>query len=136
MPDPLYTDPRSGLRALLERDIEAPAGETLTFGTWPSTDLPEKLVYVAIEQVDGGIEGLDAFYIMSVDVFAETTSTARSVAQAIQSYLLGYPGGIRVAGQGYFHPDRVTCPQTPRDEEWEDENIRRQSAQYGISTRR
>lgn len=134
--DPLFTDARAGLRALLERDISAPTGHTLTVGAWPSTNLADKLIYVAVEEIDGDASYTRADYLLSVDVFAPSRALARSVSQAIQRYLLGYPGGVRITEGGFFQPDEVFCTQTPRPGDWEDDSIRRQSAQYSISARR
>lgn len=135
MADSLFTDPQVGLRALLERDIEAPPGRSLNFGDWPGPGLSDQLIYVAVEEVVGSAVYTRADYIVSVDVFAPTRALARSVSQAIRDYLLGYPGGVRIAEEGYFQPDDVSCTQTPRPGDWEDTNIRRQSAQYSFSAR-
>lgn len=136
MNQPLFVDPVVGLKHLLDARLPDLVEGTVNVGDWPGPGLRDSLTYVAIELVDGEASYTRGDYLVSVDVFGPSRARARSVAQAIQGLLLGYPGGVAVPEGGWFQPDEVSCTQFPRREDWEDDAIRRQSAMYSISARR
>lgn len=132
-----HQDPVAGFRALLlaQTDSEiGPLGEE-NVGGWPDQGLLEKLDYVSVDLIDGDQNYFEQTAYLQVDVFSATRAKAKSLSAAISMLVVGYPEGVPLEGR-VFQIDRGVCISSPRNAEWEDTKIRRQSARYEISVRR
>jgi len=90
-----------------------------------------------IDQVPGGASNaLEGDFVLDIEVFSPSYSTAESVAFAVEALLLGYPHVVEVGGRKVVF-DRVEQNQGPSDIPWEgDDNVTRMLATYVITARR
>ena len=125
--------------ALLERDLVVDAQ--------PLSATPERVGgdaafsgkpwYIRIDQVPGGAsDRFEGDFILDIEVFSGSYSTAESVAFAVEALLLGYPHVVEVGGRKVVF-DSVVENQGPSDIPWEgDDTVSRLLATYVITARR
>lgn len=134
-----FSSMERALLALLERDF--------TYGAEALSDHPERVGgdfgyegkpwFIRIDQVPGGASNrLEGDFVLDIEVFSPSYSTAESVAFAVEALLLGYPHVVEVGGRKVVF-DSVTENQGPSDIPWEgDDKVTRLLATYVITARR
>lgn len=95
------------------------------------TRMAQGRYFVRVGRVAGRDDRISDYAVIDVDVFAPTRDGARSLAESIRAWLLGYPVSV-----GAVTLDRVSTETAPFRAPWEDEAVWRFLATYQITTRR
>ena len=114
------------------RFVELEAGDV---GTVTPSNLATRLgqgrYFVRVGRVTGLDDRINDYPVVDVDVFGRTRSSARTLAEGIRAWLLGYPLYV-----GTVTLDRVRTETAPFRAPWKDETVWRFLATYQITTRR
>ena len=130
-----FTSPEKTVRALLRGQLAAVAGRPEAVGT----SLPDVVtdLYVRISRVPGGgTRRVDGDFVLDIETFHPSYSSAESAAFAIEAIMLGYPWTVEVDPETRVVIDAVTQNQGVSETFWDDDSVHRLLATYVITMRR
>lgn len=129
-----YPDIAAAVMLLVEQwypDEFAPRDGRFRTGRVFPPNVQNDLPFCRVQDIGGNDDGLTDRPLIDVDILAPSFAEARRLAVGVQARLLGYPwrAGTTVL-------DQVRTAMRPHAVPWDDDNIHRYYASYGISARR